>query len=47
MYGGMLPSTGGFLNPLRALYVLIAAAVFGGGWLMRRVLKQVEISDEV
>jgi hypothetical protein len=46
MYGGMLPSTGGFLNPLRVLYVLIAAAVFGGGWFVRRVLKEVEIRDE-
>jgi hypothetical protein len=45
MYGGMLPGTGGFLNPLRTLYVLIAAAVFGGGWFMRKVLKEDEIRD--
>jgi hypothetical protein len=46
MYGGMLPSTGGFLNPLRALYILIAAAVFGGGWFVRKVLKEDETSDK-
>jgi hypothetical protein len=46
MYGGMLPSTGGFLNPLRALYILIAAAVFGGGWFVRKVLKDDEVRNE-
>lgn len=40
MYGGLLPSTGGFLNPLRALYILIAVAVFSGGWLARKLRKQ-------
>lgn len=37
MYGGLLPSTGGFLNPLRVLYLLIALIVFGGGWLAQKV----------
>ncbi|WP_279387437.1 hypothetical protein [Rubrobacter taiwanensis] len=38
MYGGLLPATGGFLlNPLRVLYLLIALAVFGGGWLARKL----------
>ncbi len=37
MYGGLLPSTGGFLNPLRMLYLLIALAVFGGGWLAQQM----------
>ncbi len=37
MYGGLLPSTGGFLNPLRVLYLLIALVVFGGGWLAQQV----------
>ncbi len=36
MYG-VLPSTGGFVNPLQVLYLTIAVAVFGGGWLMQKV----------
>ncbi len=40
VYGGLLPATGGFLNPLRILYLLIAARVFGGGWVARKVQKQ-------
>lgn len=38
MYG--LPTTGGFLNPLPFLYAMIAVAVFGGGWVVRKVRKQ-------
>lgn len=36
MYGGMLPDTGGFINPLRVLYVLIALFAFGGAWVVRK-----------
>lgn len=36
MYG-VLPSTGGFVNPLQVLYLTIAVAVFGGGWLVQKV----------
>ena len=40
VYGGLLPATGGFLNPLRILYILIAAGVFGGGLVKRKMHKQ-------
>lgn len=41
MYGGLLPATGGLLlNPLRALYILIALGCFGGAWLLQKVRKE-------
>ena len=38
MYGETLPSIGAFLflNPVRALFILVAALVFGGRWLLRK-----------
>jgi hypothetical protein len=35
-----LPATWMILNPLPVLYTLIAIAVFGGGWVARKVRKQ-------
>ncbi len=35
MYG-TLPATGGFLNPLRLLFVVVAICVFGAGLISRR-----------
>ncbi len=47
MYGGMLPDTGGFfLNPLRALYLLIALLMFGGAWVLRKTGKGDEQTGE-
>lgn len=48
MYGGLLPGTGGFfINPLRAIYILIALVAFCGRWLARRrARKRSKMHDE-
>lgn len=37
MEAGLLPSTGGFLlNPLRAIYIIVALVVFTSAWAVRK-----------